>query len=997
MRRKIFSVTASCIISFFITFKAHAQVSFFQPPVYAGTGNVFAGDFNGDGKIDLLSSDGTLELGNGDGTFTLGTPVSGGALAVGDFNGDGKLDVLQQGTGTLLVLLGNGDGTFKPAISTASGASLSSVTAVDLNRDSKVDVVGVFNNMLVVYLSKGDGTFAPGVSYNIGVIPPSLPGLVSFGDFNGDSRVDVVVNIVGDNVAGSEVVLLGNGDGTLQPPKSSSNVLYPGFGCNAVGDFNGDGKLDLAVCGMTATYVLLGNGDGTFQAPTTVFSVLGSMVAADVNGDGKLDLIVESDPTIGQVYLGNGDGTFSNTSKYVLNFFLGDFRPAPSGLATGDFNGDGKLDIAMGNAVLLSNGDGTFQGIPLGTVPNSPGSFTAGRFDNSSATPGVALLSNQQIGAQYFYDVYILHNDGKGKLSLAHTYSLQVPGSGIATADFNGDGNLDLLVVGSDPINSNWSYSVLLGNGDGSFQAPLFYPQNPPSGTFRPSIVVADFNNDQKPDVAVSLPGTVALLLGNGNGTFAAPVYIFDGAGQYLVAGDFNSDGKLDIAAGGLAPLPGSATWETAVLYGNGDGTFQPAVFPTSLTNFAAQFTADLNNDGKPDLVSQNQVALGNGDGTFALLSPLNGDQVTQVADLNGDGRPDLFVTEFGGGSHPLNTGVLLGNGDGTFASPVNVPISGLLSTPVVADMNGDGRPDLIFGWTSFSTCGQGCGGVGVMLNTTAPGFTLQATPLSPPIVTAGNSATTTVNVTRTFGFTGAVALICEGLPPGGACHFNPASVPSASSTSMLTVTTSASVAPGTYALQIQGSAGALTTAVPLSLDVQPPPDFTVGISPASQSLTAGESTTYTLTLTPVGGFKQAVTLSCTGAPAKATCSTVPSPVPLDGSSSSQVQINITTTASSVALPYFSPWNRSTPITMAAVAAFTCILAALIVLVNSWRARFRWAFLLLVLITLVGIGCGGGGSSSGTTQGTPTGTYILTVNATSGSLSHATTISLTVQ
>jgi len=219
---------------------------------------------------------------------------------------------------------------------------------------------------------------------------------------------------------------------------------------------------------------------------------------------------------------------------------------------------------------------------------------------------------------------------------------------------------------------------------------------------------------------------------------------------------------------------------------------------------------------------------------------------VNQVADLNGDGRPDLFVTEYGGSSHPQNTGVLLGNGDGTFASPVNVPLSGLLTTPVIADMNGDGRPDIIFSWNSAVN------GVGVLLNTTAPEFTLQATPLSP--ITAGNSATSTVSVTRTFGFTGAVALICEGLPTGATCQFNPASVPNGSSASMLTVTTTASVAAGTYALQIHGSAGTLTTAVALSLAVQPAPDFSLGVSPASQSLTAGQSTTYTLTLAPVGG-----------------------------------------------------------------------------------------------------------------------------------------------
>jgi hypothetical protein len=143
---------------------AQAQVSFFTPPTYNGNGAVFVADFNGDGKPDILAADGTLNLGNGDGTFTAGTSVVGGALAVADFNSDGKLDILQQGTGTLLVLLGNGDGTFQPSISTNSGASLSAVVAGDVNGDGKADVLGLFNNNLVVYLSKGDGTFAAGVS-----------------------------------------------------------------------------------------------------------------------------------------------------------------------------------------------------------------------------------------------------------------------------------------------------------------------------------------------------------------------------------------------------------------------------------------------------------------------------------------------------------------------------------------------------------------------------------------------------------------------------------------------------------------------------------------------------------------------------------------------------------------------------------------------------------------------------------------------------------------
>jgi hypothetical protein len=753
-----------CVVSVVLSGPVQAQVSFFLPPTYDGVGTVFVADFNGDGKPDMLTGDGTMNLGNGDGSFKLGTPVPGAGFsnsaqiqAVADFNGDGRPDVLEQGTGTLLVLLGNGDGTFQSPISTPSGASLAAAAAKDLNGDGKADIVGVFGSNLVVYISKGDGTFAAGVQYNLGTTGGNLGNLLGFGDFNGDGKTDAVVTTEGIPfaIAGEEVVFLGNGDGTFQTtPKTSVSTYYPQF--VAAGDFNGDGKLDLAVSAVTGfcngtcinpgeVYVLLGNGDGTFQAPVASIPINGTLAAADVNGDGKLDLVLQNGASTAQIYLGNGDGTFSDASNYVLNM-PGTIPFEVTETVIADFNLDGKLDIASGYSVQLGNGNGTFQGIPLGVVPALGSAYFSGiaigDFDKNGS-PDVAVSSSGEVNNTTVNDLLILSNDGTGKLSLLNTYTLQNSGF-IAAGDFNGDGNLDLVVIGA-------GYSVFLGDGDGSFQSPVFYVQD---ANFGGIAVVADFNHDGKLDLAVQDGQSVAILLGNGDGTFAAPVLYFDGGGN-LVTADFNDDGKLDLAAGA-----------TELLFGNGDGTFQVAVFPTALSNFAPAFTADLNHDGKPDLLSTTQIALGNGDGTFTLLpvlpnSPPN--SIAAVADLNGDGQLDLLVY-VSLGSRAFTNGMQLGNGDGTFGAATTIGSSfDYVASNLVADMNGDGRPDLVL---SPPNVGSGSvSGMAVMLNTTAPGFALTATALSPATVTVGSSATSTVNVTSIFGFKGTVTLSCAVTP----------------------------------------------------------------------------------------------------------------------------------------------------------------------------------------------------------------------------------------
>jgi dienelactone hydrolase len=356
----------------------------------AGQGDatsVSVADFNGDGKLDVavadcgLSNDLFILLGQGDGGFGLVgyPPVDGcpASLAVGDFNGDGKVDlaVATTNNNNVTIFLGNGAGGLQSPVNYPMPAPPSSLVVGDFNRDGKLDLAVALSSKvngtpsgteIGVLLGNGDGTFQAPVTYSAGQAPLS----VVVGDFNDDGKLDLAVaNYNGNNVS----VLLGNGDGTFQTAVNYAVDVAPTS--VVAGDLNGDGKLDLVVANSLGNdiSVLLGNGDGTFRAAMNYTAGSGpgptSVAVADLNADGKLDLAVTEGSV--NVLLGKGDGTFLESGTYTGAFGL-------SSIAVGDFNGDGRLDLVVPStaggeaAVMLQirTGANIFPGsLSFGSVP----------------------------------------------------------------------------------------------------------------------------------------------------------------------------------------------------------------------------------------------------------------------------------------------------------------------------------------------------------------------------------------------------------------------------------------------------------------------------------------------------------------------------------------------------------------------------------------------------------------------------------------------------
>jgi hypothetical protein len=336
-----------------------------------------------------------------------------------------------------------------------------------------------------------------------------------------------------------------------------------------------------------------------------------SVATGDFNGDGVPDLVVANAGSDNvSVFLGNGDGTFRGTTRVPAG-------NSPWSVAVGDFNDDGLADLAVVNhmyygnvSVLLGNGDGTFMAPQTFAVDSYPSSVAVGKF-RGVGMPDDLAVANFNSGS-----VSVLLGIGDGTFLAPQNFGADGFPRSVAVGDFNGDGKLDLAVA-SDGSND---VSVLLGLGDGSFLAAVSYDVGPDS--IFPSVAVGDFNGDEVQDLVVAsgFYGKVSVLLGNGDGTFQAAQYFAAGVQPWsVVVGDFNGDGLPDVAVANLGycgegPCVDSSV---SVLLGIGDGSFQGPVNFDAGGGPRSVATADFNRDGLPDLA----VADSNPPGLSVLIN----------------------------------------------------------------------------------------------------------------------------------------------------------------------------------------------------------------------------------------------------------------------------------------------------------------------------------------------------------------------------------------
>ncbi|HZS48622.1 MAG TPA: VCBS repeat-containing protein, partial [Blastocatellia bacterium] len=502
---------------------------------------------------NLGSNDISILLGNGSGGFSAANNFNSGgtgprSIAIGDFNRDGLYDlvVTNRSSNNVSILLGNGVGSFGAASNFNVGSNPTSVVVADFNQDGIPDLAVANNssNTTSILLGNGTGGFGASSDFNVGTGPIAA----AVGDFNADGKPDLVIANANSNDAS---MLLNTNTATpiSQPEFVSGNKLTTGPALNlteapdqiVTADFNNDGIPDLAVLNnLGAVAIFLGKGDGTFGTRITLPSggVSFSFAIGDFNRDGKLDIVTGNQNNTVSVFLGNGTGSFGFPSNITTN-------GGANYVAVGDFNGDGNLDIAAGHeqntltsttiSIMLGTGTGTFGPSTDFNAGKSVFAIAVGDFNQDGKID--LATADLQRGS-----VEILLGNGNGRFGFPNSFSASDGPISIAVADFNGDGKQDLVV--GDAVDQK--ISILIGSGTGTFGLPTFSSTNNASSV----IASGDFNGDGKLDVAVPnrSDGTVSVILGTGTGTFGSPITFLSGGGPAAVGvGDFNRDGLLDL------------------------------------------------------------------------------------------------------------------------------------------------------------------------------------------------------------------------------------------------------------------------------------------------------------------------------------------------------------------------------------------------------------------------------------------------------------------
>jgi hypothetical protein len=838
------------------TFQAPVLIqSNFLPTV----GTILAvGDFNGDGKADLAAgnqSTVSILLGRGDGTFQ--APLTNSALTqansivVADFNKDGKADLVTLSfKNKVSVQLGNGDGTFQAPVLVYAAPLAMAVSVGDFNGDGNNDlaignVALTGSSNISVLQGNGDGTFQSPIATQVNVQPYVLIS----GDFNGDGKTDLLTG--GTLLLGSNLSLTAT-TGTPQSAPVGTTFLIP----LRVILLDGGNP----VIGATITFTAIPSANGAsavmpFPQPTTDASG-GAPVIANANQipgsyqvrasyqglTATFSLTNTAAPPALLILVGGTQqsaalGTpFPNPFRVKLTDLAGNpvsgvtvtFTPDPGALgavlssrtALTDSAGLASVTARAGNVlgpntITASVGPASatfivFSGLPstvtLAAVSPNPSTFGAlitltATVSPSNATgrmifyDGVTMLGVRPLSGGSASFLTGLLAVGPHKLRAyylagtqyaaassnvvtqtvnaqpANTFSVRTmePLPSALPGDFNGDGLADFAVL---PFNS--TAGVRLGSRDGFFQPIAITPpvsglpmaigdfdidgnadllvrdtannleflKGNGNGTFQPGVntaapvgsypAVGDFDGDGRPDLAIASTSGVTVLLNAGGGTFLSPVVYRAGpaaiTAAVLAMGDFNGDGFAD-----LAVRDGDTV---SILLGKGDGSFQAPLTDSAPTQPFTILVADLNRDGKADLIttsSQNQVSvqLGKGNGTFQ--SPVSYTPgfvcintggictvplVAAVADFNGDGIADIAIANAVSSASTNNVSILRGNGDGTFQAPINYQADSPTFL-IAGDFNGDGKTDLYAGGTLF---------LGANLSLTATGGTPQTT-----------------------------------------------------------------------------------------------------------------------------------------------------------------------------------------------------------------------------------------------------------------------------